>query len=73
MTRRKRRRHQASSLELTTECVFPQLPDQSIVGSIGDSAPDTWGAASRSVRTLGELDYLLGVEDETRLGAPRFR
>ena len=27
----------------------------------------------RRVRTLGELDYLLGVADETRLGALRFR
>lgn len=55
-------------------------------GAIGDSAPDTWGrrlmqraerrAASRegrTVRTLAESDYLLGVADETRLGALRFR
>jgi hypothetical protein len=27
----------------------------------------------RHVRTLTELDYLLGVSDETRLGALRFR
>ncbi|ABE57590.1 type II toxin-antitoxin system HipA family toxin [Chromohalobacter israelensis] len=55
-------------------------------GSIGDSAPDTWGRRlmqraerrraareGRSVRTLAESDYLLGVSDETRLGALRFR
>ena len=55
-------------------------------GSIGDSAPDAWGrrlmqrAERRSaeregwaVRTLVESDYLLGVTDETRLGALRFR
>jgi len=55
-------------------------------GSIGDSAPDTWGRRlmqraerrlaareSRAVRTLAESDYLLGVADETRLGALRFR
>jgi len=55
-------------------------------GSIGDSAPDTWGRRliqrterrsaerdRRSVRTLTETDYLLGVADETRLGALRFR
>jgi serine/threonine-protein kinase HipA len=54
-------------------------------GSIGDSAPDTWGRRlmrraerraaereSRAVRTLAESDYLLGVADETRLGALRF-
>ena len=55
-------------------------------GSIGDSAPDTWGRRlmqraerrlaereSRAVRSLAESDYLLGVIDETRLGALRFR
>ena len=55
-------------------------------GSIGDSAPDSWGRRlmqrnerrlavreGRAVRTLAESDYLLGVADETRLGALRFR
>ena len=55
-------------------------------GSIGDSAPDTWGRRlmqraerrladreGRAVRTLAESDYLLGVADKTRLGALRFR
>ena len=55
-------------------------------GSIGDSAPDNWGRRlmqrarrrlaereGRAVRTLLESDYLLGVTDETRLGALRFR
>lgn len=57
-----------------------------LFGSIGDSAPDTWGRRlmqraerrsaqrdGRAVRTLTESDYLLGVSDETRLGALRFR
>ncbi len=57
-----------------------------IFGSFGDSAPDTWGRRlmqcaerraadreGRAVRTLAESDYLLGVADETRLGALRFR
>ena len=55
-------------------------------GSIGDSAPDSWGRRlmqrnerrladreDRAVRTLAESDYLLGIADETRLGALRFR
>lgn len=55
-------------------------------GTIGDSAPDTWGrtlmnrrerrlarAEARPPRTLQETDYLLGVNDQTRLGALRFR
>ena len=69
-----------------TRGVFPPPADQPIFGSIGDSAPDTWGRRlmqraerrqaekeGRRIRTLGELDYLLGVADETRLGALRFR
>ena len=69
-----------------TRGVFPPPPGQSIFGSIGDSAPDTWGRRlmqraerrradrdGRAVRTLTESDYLLGVSDETRLGALRFR
>ena len=56
------------------------------LASIGDSAPDTWGRRlmqraerrlaareGRPVRTLLESDYLLGVADEIRLGALRFR
>ncbi|HEV3157097.1 MAG TPA: type II toxin-antitoxin system HipA family toxin [Candidatus Baltobacteraceae bacterium] len=55
-------------------------------GSIGDSAPDTWGRQlmqraerrlanreGRPVRTLMEADYLLGVSDVARLGGLRFR
>ena len=55
-------------------------------GSIGDSAPDSWGRRlmqraerrraereGRAVRTLLESDYLLDVADETRPGALRFR
>ncbi len=57
-----------------------------IFGSIGDSAPDTWGRRlmqraerrraereGRRVRALMEADYLLGVSDVARLGALRFR
>lgn len=57
-----------------------------VFGSIGDSAPDTWGRRlmqraerrraereGRAIRTLQELDYLLGVSDVSRLGALRFR
>jgi serine/threonine-protein kinase HipA len=69
-----------------TRGAFAPLPGQALFGSLGDSAPDTWGrrlmqraerrAAEREkrrVHTLAEVDYLLGVADETRLGALRFR
>lgn len=60
-------------------------PTAGLFGSIGDSAPDTWGRRlmqraecrgaereARTPRTLTELDYLLGVSDRARLGALRF-
>jgi serine/threonine-protein kinase HipA len=65
---------------------FAPARGQQIFGSIGDSAPDTWGRRlmqraerrgaerdGRAVRTLMEIDYLLGVSDISRLGALRFR
>lgn len=55
-------------------------------GSIGDSAPDTWGRRlmqraerraaqkeGRPPKTLQETDFLLGVSDVSRLGALRFK
>ena len=69
-----------------TRGTFPPPRGQPLFGSIGDSAPDTWGRRlmqraerrqadreHRAVRTLAESDYLLGVSDETRIGALRFR
>lgn len=55
-------------------------------GAFGDCAPDRWGrtlvkrreaalsrAEGRDPRSLGEVDYLLGVRDDLRQGALRFR
>lgn len=60
--------------------------DKEIFGSLGDSAPDTWGRqlmqrvhrrqakqTSTRLKTLREVDYLLGVSDIVRLGALRFK
>src|ERR1035437_2540078 len=65
---------------------FAPAGGAAIFGSIGDSAPDTWGRRlmqraerrraereGRQPRTLMESDYLLGVSDISRLGALRFR
>jgi len=59
--------------------------DKPLFGAIGDSAPDRWGRelmrraerrrardAGETPRTLLEIDYLLGVNDESRPGALRF-
>lgn len=66
--------------------LFHPNSGREIFGSIGDSAPDTWGRRlmqraerrravleSRQPRTLREADYLLGVTDVARLGALRFK
>jgi len=59
--------------------------DMPMFGAIGDSAPDRWGRAlmrrmerrraereKQTPRTLHEIDYLLLVDDEARMGALRF-
>jgi serine/threonine-protein kinase HipA len=56
-----------------------------LFGAFSDCAPDRWGrqlmqrkerraaeSEMRAVRTLSELDYVLGVSDESRQGALRF-
>jgi serine/threonine-protein kinase HipA len=66
--------------------VFYPPNGKEIFGTIGDSAPDNWGRSlmrrrerrqaeveDRRPKTLQETDYLLGVSDQTRLGALRFR
>lgn len=64
---------------------FHTASDRPLFGALADSTPDRWGrmlmrqaerhqAAStgRHPRTLHEIDYLLDVDDEARLGALRF-
>jgi len=65
----------------------PQYPtDKENFGIFLDSMPDTWGktlmkrreaqdarAREEKARTLYEIDYLLGVYDESRMGALRFK
>ncbi len=68
-----------------TEGAFHTGEGQILFGAIGDSAPDRWGRVlmrrsetSRARRggetpkSLSEMDYLLGVNDEARQGALRF-
>jgi serine/threonine-protein kinase HipA len=64
---------------------FHTPADTPLFGAIGDSAPDRWGRAlmrraerrraereGAAPRALQEIDYLLLVDDEARLGALRF-
>jgi serine/threonine-protein kinase HipA len=66
--------------------VFHTPPGSAMFSAFADSAPDRWGenlmrreererarAAAATPRTLGKADFLLGVRDDTRQGAIRFR
>jgi serine/threonine-protein kinase HipA len=66
--------------------VFHTPPGLAMFSAFADSAPDRWGenlmrrqereraqAADATPRTLGQADFLLGVRDDTRQGAIRFR
>ncbi len=68
-----------------TKGTFHTDAGQSVFGAIGDSSPDRWGRtlmrraesakaknSNETPRTLFEMDYLLGVNDEARQGALRF-
>ncbi|MBO0765322.1 MAG: type II toxin-antitoxin system HipA family toxin [Hyphomicrobiaceae bacterium] len=57
-----------------------------LFGAFSDSAPDSWGRRlmrlheredakkeGRDARTLMQVDYLAGVDDETRMGALRYK
>ena len=72
-------------LALVTGAQYPAAKRASF-GIFLDSSPDRWGrvlmqrrenlrarAERRAPSTLGEWDFLLGVHDQTRLGALRFR
>jgi len=72
-------------LQLFEGTFFPKNNKQNF-GVFLDSCPDRWGRAlmqrreaiiakqeARSVKTLFESDYLLGVFDETRMGGLRFK
>jgi serine/threonine-protein kinase HipA len=68
-----------------TEGAFHTGQGIHLFGAMGDSAPDRWGRVlmrraeassaktqNRTPKTLLEIDYLLGVNDEARHGALRF-
>lgn len=65
---------------------FQTRVGQPIFGAFSDSAPDRWGRnivkrneaararlAGETPRSLGEIDYLIGVPDDARQGTLRFR
>ena len=69
-----------------TPGLFDVTRRERLAGALSDAAPDSWGRqlmrrvegrralrAGRRARNLQELDYLLGVTDDVRMGALRFR
>lgn len=67
------------------EAAFHTASDQMMFGAFDDTAPDRWGRVlmrrsgrreakdrNEPLRSLNELDYILGVNDEARQGALRF-
>jgi serine/threonine-protein kinase HipA len=65
---------------------FHASADKPLFGALDDSAPDRWGRLlmrraerkcaekeGRAARSLREIDFLLKVDDEARLGALRFK
>jgi len=66
--------------------IFQSPPGKSLFSAFADSAPDRWGqnlmrreereraaAANSTPRSLRNADFLLGVRDDVRQGAIRFR
>jgi serine/threonine-protein kinase HipA len=73
-----------SHYEQTVQPQYPE-PGHLLAPVFSDASPDRWGrllldyreqdqarAEGRRTRALGEWDYLLGVNDELRMGALRF-
>ena len=69
------------NLPLTNNPIFTRHEKSSLPGAIRDTAPDRWGqklikrafAKSGLDRTPTEFDYLLAINDETRIGALRYK
>ncbi len=69
------------NLPLSSVSVYTRTNKSSLPGAIRDTAPDRWGQKliQRAYRKNGidrrltEFDYLLGMNDETRIGALRYR
>ncbi len=69
------------NLPLSDHPVFTRHEKSSLPGAIRDTAPDRWGqklikralAKTGVDRPLTEFDYLLSVNDDTRIGALRYK
>ncbi len=70
-----------ANLPLGRSSICKSSEKSALPGAVRDTTPDCWGRQlirrafrkSGEIRTLSEIDYLLGLSDETRVGALRFR
>lgn len=69
------------NLQLGQNPVYTSSDKSALPGALRDTAPDRWGQSlirrafrkSGKIRTLTEIDYLLAINDQTRIGALRLR
>lgn len=69
------------NLPLSSAPIYTRTDKSCLPGAIRDTAPDRWGQKliQRAHRKLGEdrqlteFDYLLGMNDDTRIGALRYK
>ena len=70
-----------ANLPLEQHLIYASSSKSALPGALRDTAPDRWGQqltrrAFRKAgeqRTLSEIDYLLAINDRTRVGALRYR
>ena len=70
-----------ANLLLDASPVYGNSDKSALPGALSDTGPDRWGRRlisrafrkSGEIRTLTEIDYLLGINDRSRIGALRFK
>jgi len=70
-----------ANLPLVPGPTYSSSEKSALPGALRDTAPDRWGRQlirrafrkSGQNRTLSEIDYLLAIRDQTRIGALRYR
>ncbi|MYB88550.1 MAG: type II toxin-antitoxin system HipA family toxin [Proteobacteria bacterium] len=70
-----------ANLPLERGSIYTRSEKSALPGALRDTAPDRWGQQlikrafhkAGEVHTLSEIDYLVAITDQTRIGALRYR
>ena len=70
-----------ANLPLNAEPFYVSSEKSALPGALRDTAPDRWGRhlvkrafrKNGKIRTLSEIDYLLAITDQARIGALRYK